>query len=58
MNLEIDPCKLCGDWYCCRGICKNKADYVKRIKRIKHVAHIKKVVVDINKNGIRRERVV
>lgn len=48
-----NPCSLCGDWYCCRGICPSKVKYLKQSKRTEDV---KRLVVDVNKNGIRRER--
>jgi hypothetical protein len=50
-----NPCRLCTDWYCCRGACVDKAKHLKQLKR---VAEVKKLVVDVNKHGIRRERIV
>lgn len=53
----MDPCKMCCDYpYWCRGICIDKTRYINEMDEdVPVIAGIKRVVIDINKNGIRRE---
>lgn len=59
-NLIVDdPCRWCCDYpYWCRGRCKEKDMYINEIDEdvpvIRRVGNVR-VIIDINKNGIRRE---
>ena len=55
-----DPCILCGDRCCCRGLCVEKKkwwDYDQDLHIVgkRHKKPTK--TIDTNKNGIRRETV-
>ena len=51
MANEINQCKTCGDRYCCRGPCLDRLKVpIKQAERT--------VIIEVNKNGIRRERIV
>lgn len=61
-NLIVDdPCRRCCDYpYWCRGICRDKARYINEIDEdVPVVTSTRKVrvIIDRNKNGIRRETV-
>lgn len=61
-NLIVDdPCKWCCDYpYWGRGRCKEKDNYINEIDEdvpvIRRVGNVR-VIIDRNKNGIRRETV-
>lgn len=46
MASRIEQCKTCGDKYCCHGTCIDKLKQLLRTQ----------IVIDVNKNGIRREK--
>lgn len=58
-----DPCILCGDRYCCRGLCITKKKWWDNLEDHDHDLYVpgkrigrkKSKKVDVNKNGIRRE---
>lgn len=57
----MDPCKYCGDHYCCRAMCKSKKDYLDFMEGYTNKYKVKKQrkkVITINKNGIWREEYV
>lgn len=57
----MDPCRYCADRICCRSMCRQKKKYLDFIEGVadryvtRQTFNIKKVVVTVNKNGIRRE---
>ena len=49
INMD-SPCRYCSDsGYWCRGPCRDKAKYINWLN------NERQIVIDINKNGIRRE---
>lgn len=52
-----DPCRWCCDYpYWCMGICKEKARYIQEVDEdVPVIRKFARVIVDTNKNGIRRE---
>lgn len=58
---NYDPCYLCGDRVCCRQMCRAKKDYLDfqegKTSRfvVKNARKGKKLIITVNKNGIRRE---
>ena len=47
MSNTKNPCLTCADKNFCRGICRDKQKYIRSKS---------KLIIDKNKNGIRRER--
>ncbi|MBP3888564.1 MAG: hypothetical protein J6F30_13135 [Cellulosilyticum sp.] len=57
--MSDDPCRWCSDYpYWCRGRCKEKDNYINEVDEDVPVVTATGrigVIIDINKNGIRRE---
>lgn len=53
-----DPCRWCCDYpHWCRGRCKEKDKYINEVDEDVPVVAVRRVIIDINKNGIRRETI-
>lgn len=60
---NYDPFKYCGDRVCCHGMCADKRNFLDFLEgesrkcRVPREVH-RRVLISVNKNGIRREEFV